>query len=291
MIGLSGRGGPAQGKAPDAGDAKHRRSRRAPACAPCLPACLPAGRSHANRQHDACAGRPDRPRITRDALADISTTPPRQPRKVCDRPHKCLRKSAIPKQVSQPPSIIGSENRSRTISALRTPHSAFRIPHSANAERNNPTRTGLSPDTHFSLAEIAEHAKNRPRHFRRRWRDERSPCRSRQRGRARRGPLRVLCVLCEKFVRFPLSACRWPLAALRFPLAACRLPQTLNAERNNPNTPTPALPPVPRWPGRRAPSGRLEWALAGLSCPTRSSCSRAIDPTLNPEPRTTTREL
>jgi len=30
-------------------------------------ACLPAGRQ-AGRQHDACAGRPNRPRITRDAL-------------------------------------------------------------------------------------------------------------------------------------------------------------------------------------------------------------------------------
>jgi len=49
MIGLSGRGEPAQGKAPDAGDAK-ASPKQAGACLCAMPACLPAGRQVARRQ-------------------------------------------------------------------------------------------------------------------------------------------------------------------------------------------------------------------------------------------------
>jgi len=71
MIGLSGRGEQVSGKAPDAGDAQASPN-QAGACLCAMPACRQAGRSHADRQHDACAGRPDRPRITLDALEIVT---------------------------------------------------------------------------------------------------------------------------------------------------------------------------------------------------------------------------
>jgi len=77
--------------------------------------------------------------------------------------------------------------------------------------------------THFSLAELAEHAERRPCHSRRHWRDERSPCRH-AREAGREGGLSACSARNS-------SACRWPLAALGWP-------QTPNAE---PRTPHPGL--------------------------------------------------
>jgi len=50
MIGLSGRGDPAQGKAPDAGDASIASIAEAGGRLPVRHACLPAGRQVARRQ-------------------------------------------------------------------------------------------------------------------------------------------------------------------------------------------------------------------------------------------------
>jgi len=101
---------------------------------------------------DTCSPRPDRPIITPDALelcekfVRWSQAAFRWPLSACRSPLSALR---CPLSAFRCP-----------LAALRIPLAACRLPQTLNAERNNPTRTGLSPDTHFSLAEIAEHAKN-----------------------------------------------------------------------------------------------------------------------------------
>jgi len=56
MIGLSGRGEPAQGKAPDAGDAR-ASPKQAGACLCAMPACRQAGRTQTGSMTPAQAGR------------------------------------------------------------------------------------------------------------------------------------------------------------------------------------------------------------------------------------------
>jgi len=115
MIGLSGRGEPAQGKAPDAGDASQASPKQAGACLCAMPACWPAGRTQTGSMTPSHAGR------TGQESREMLELRPfggryerwlrrrrwrmRRPRAKCSTCRKDCRAYPFPKSLAQPRSL------------------------------------------------------------------------------------------------------------------------------------------------------------------------------------------